>query len=242
MNEQFKPNQERNPRLSDEELVERSLARAEAAEQPIDDATARVIASMIHAGQASAMYTLASSGAIYPRHLEMEFRVEAEFAERNDAQEIARWVTRLREYVEARDDHAPVEGWSNLWLQQPEYEDTGLDDENCCTECGEHFANPHHPTCSRSPEDFPEEDDSFQSAPAEDNPRAELEAAIQVKLGHISTGNLVRRMEKAQDFSTDDEEIELTRRLREQGKAWRWSESFTYPQVIIFDLPEEEGR
>lgn len=126
------------------------------------------------------------------------------------------------------------------WLQQPEYEDTGLDDEDCCTECGMHFSEPHDPTCRRSHEDYPEEDDSFQSVPAEADPRAELEAEIQAKLGHISTGNLVRRMERLPDFAYDDEQVELSRRLREQGKTWRWSESFTNPQVIIYEVGDGE--
>ena len=85
------------------------------------------------------------------------------------------------------------------------------------------------------------EDDSSQSAPAEADPRAALEAKIQANLGHLSIGSLVRRMERAEDFAYDDESIELSRRLREQGKDWRWSESFTNPQVIIFDVGEE-GR
>lgn len=240
MSERHTPNPERRPRLSDEELIELALDRAEADETPIDNATARVIASQLHAGQASAMYALASTGKIFPRHLELEFRVDRQFADHGDAPEVARWLQRLQEYVEARESHDPVEGWSAMWLQQPEYEDTGLDENDECTECGEHFANPHHPSCSRSPEDFPDEDDSFQPEPAEADPRAELEAKIRAKLGHLSTGNLVRRMEQAADFGYDDESVELSRRLRGQGKDWRWSESFTYPQVIIYDLPEEE--
>lgn len=240
MNERHTPHHEQpSPHLSDEELVEAEITRAVLEKRPISHAGARVISSMIHEGQLTALYALASSGAILeglPDELENDYNR----ADRNDQTQIRTWVVQLMAYVEGRESTEPIDGWSSIWLQQPELEDAGLDDEDCCAECGEHFANPHHPTCSRSPEDFPEEDDSFQPEPAEADPRAELEAKVQAKLGHISTGNLVRRMERAEDFSTDDEEIELTRRLREQGKDWRWSESFTYPQVIIYDLPEDK--
>lgn len=46
---------------------------------------------------------------------------------------------------------------------------------------------------------------------------------------------LIRRMERATDFGYDDEEQELTRRLSSQGKAWKWSDDFFNPKVIIYD-------
>lgn len=231
------PNQ--GERLDDSQLIRRAIERSAEREVAISDAAARVISSQIHEGQTTPLYALASSGAITEGlvdQLERDYRR----ADMNDQLEIRTWVVALMHYVETRgDDVAAREGWAKLWLQHPEYEDTGLDDEDCCTECGMHFSEPHDPTCPRSHEDYPEEDDSFQSAPAEADPRAAREAAIQAKLGHISTGNLVRRMERAPDFGYDDEQVELSRRLREQGKTWRWSDSFTKPQVIIYELGEE---
>lgn len=239
------PNPE-HPHLSDEELVEAEIARAVLEKRPITHSGARVIASMIHEGQLTALYALASSGAILeglPDELERDYNR----ADRNDQFQIRTWVVQLMSYVESRESTDPIENWSDLWLQQPEYEDTGLDDEDCCTECGEHFANPHQPTCSRSHEDYPEEDDSYDSALTEarefnskPDDQLTLEEKIRRKFVGVSTGRLIQRIEKAQDFGYDDEQRELSRRLAAKGQTWKWSESFTYPQVIVYDLPEGE--
>lgn len=198
-----------------------------------------MIASMLHSGRFSALYAFASSGALLDG-LRDELDRERRLAVEHDAPGIAVWAEQLQAYLSSRDSSEPTDGWSDLWLEQPDYEDVGLDADDNWTECGMHFSEPHDPTCRRSHEDYPEEDDSFQSVPAEADPRAELEAEIQAKLGHISTGNLVRRMERAQDFAYDDEQVELSRRLREQGKTWRWSDSFTNSKVIIYEAGDGE--
>lgn len=144
-----RPRNPEQPRFTDEELVEMAIARAVEAKQPIDDATARVIASMIHSGQTSAMYSLSSTGYLAPRHLELEMRVEQRFAEHNDAPEISRWIDQLRTYVEGRESHEAVEGWSSLWLEQPEPQENWLDRDDRCTGCGAHFSGPCEPGCRR---------------------------------------------------------------------------------------------
>ena len=41
-------------------------------------------------------------------------------------------------------------------------------------------------------------------------------------------------METAPDFGYDDEEVELSRRLKDQGMAWKWSEDFSNPTVETY--------
>ena len=38
----------------------------------------------------------------------------------------------------------------------------------------------------------------------------------------LSTNQLIRRIETAPDFGYDDEEVELSRRLAQKNKAWKW--------------------
>ncbi|MBM4646560.1 hypothetical protein GS464_29535 [Rhodococcus hoagii] len=107
--------------------------------------------------------------------------------------------------------------------QQPERNES---DE--CPLCGAHISEPHYPDCARSPQDSPD-----YELPATSPERLALEEKIQAALGHVATSALIRRMETAQDFGYDDEEVELSRRLREQGKTWRWSDDFYNPRVVI---------
>lgn len=234
-------NEQRGPQLSDEELVNDEIARARAEQRPLSHAAARVAASMLHNGMSSPLYALASSGALLDG-LSDELDRELRLATEHDAPEIAAWVEQLQAYVTSRDSNDPVDGWSELWLEQPVYVDTGLDENDECTECGEHFANPHDPRCNRSHEDYEvEEDDSYSSVPAEADALTRLEAEIQAKLGHVSTAALVRRMERAPDFGYDDEQIELSRRLREQGKTWRWTQDFHNPRIVVEGTDTEVG-
>jgi hypothetical protein len=64
----------------------------------------------------------------------------------------------------------------------------------------------------------------------------DLDQALEECFKHMSTSALIRRMERAEDFGYDDESIELTRRLRREGKAWRWKSD---SEVEIFTLPAE---
>ncbi|BAH33184.1 hypothetical protein [Rhodococcus erythropolis] len=65
-----------------------------------------------------------------------------------------------------------------------------------------------------------------------------LENEIAAKFAGIPNAQLIRKMEKAQDFGYDDEEFELNRRLKLGGLAWRWSGDFYRPTVEVYK-PED---
>ena len=54
-------------------------------------------------------------------------------------------------------------------------------------------------------------------------------------------GHHAKDMENAEDFGYDDEEAELSRRLKLGGLAWRWSGDFFRPSVEIYK-PDEEPK
>jgi len=70
--------------------------------------------------------------------------------------------------------------------------------------------------------------------------RRELEDQIAINLHKLSNFALRLRMERAPDFSTDDEEIELTRRLKLEGLSWRWSNDMFDPKIEVYKPGEEE--
>jgi antirestriction protein len=92
----------------DERLITQGIEAAVQDERPIDDRTARYIAGQLHGGQASALYSLASTGNI------IEDTVYHELYEDLEAQtpEVASWVEALRAYCLAREDKGPVRGWA----------------------------------------------------------------------------------------------------------------------------------
>lgn len=49
-----------------------------------------------------------------------------------------------------------------------------------------------------------------------------LDSAIESKFRGTTNEELIRRMECADDFSYDDEEYELNRRLGARGLSWAW--------------------
>ncbi|MCT2077442.1 hypothetical protein [Dietzia cinnamea] len=63
--------------------------------------------------------------------------------------------------------------------------------------------------------------------------REALDQAVEQKFLGIATSALIRRMEKAEAFGSDDEEVELTNRLAAEGKTWRWTGDFFNPRVVI---------
>lgn len=225
--ERQQPNEHQRDRLSDVDLVILEVALAKEQKRPISDAGARVIASMLHNGQGSAMYALNSSGAIL-EGLDGEISRDEVMANTADFLEIQRWAGELRTYVEQREDHGPVEGWHKLWLDRPV---AGYDEDDRCTVCGAHMSEPHSPECPLADQDLEDE--------PEDEPT--LEDTIKRKFFGVTTARLIQRMEKASDFGTDDEEIELSRRLKEQGKTWRWTRDMFNPRIVVIDLGEVES-
>lgn len=96
--------------------------------------------------------------------------------------------------------------------------------------------NPNHATDSQ--EAALAEGREFNSKPDDE---LTLEEKIRRKFVGVTTGRLIERMEKAQDFAYDDESVELSRRLAAHGQTWRWSGHFHNPHVIVVDLVEGES-
>lgn len=84
-----------------------SIAEAEAAERNIDDATARRVASQLHSGQTSAMYSLASTGAVNYGRLRMEIISEYETADTDTR----RLYDHIGTYALEHAGRMAVEGW-----------------------------------------------------------------------------------------------------------------------------------
>lgn len=68
---------------------------------------------------------------------------------------------------------------------------------------------------------------------SEHEPREPLEVQIQRKFKTVTTDALIRRIQHAADFGYDDEQYELNRRLKLEGKTWRWDGD----RVEVIDLP-----
>jgi len=69
--------------------------------------------------------------------------------------------------------------------------------------------------------------------------RNELERAVQAKFEGLSDFALMNRINRAEDFGYDDEGLELTRRARLMGKAWRWAQNNGRDQVVLY-TPEDQ--
>jgi hypothetical protein len=93
--------------LSDDAYLEQVMAEAEENWTNIPDAAARIIASQFHGGQASALYSLASSGAIDMQRLAWEFTVI--YADSNTPEADKRKLDHLGMYLLDRG------GWAVLW-------------------------------------------------------------------------------------------------------------------------------
>jgi hypothetical protein len=89
-------------------VIERGIAVTLREGRDIDDRVARYIASQLHEGQASALYSLTSTGNIE------EPRIHDELTKDFDQQpeQIKRWINALGFYCLGREDKGPVEGWS----------------------------------------------------------------------------------------------------------------------------------
>lgn len=109
------------PQPTDEELIYQELARAAEAGDGISDAGARVIASQFHDGQTSALYSLASTGALDRDELERELATNRR--EYHDNPRVLAWLDALDAYVTHRDESETVAGWSDLWLRKPHASD-----------------------------------------------------------------------------------------------------------------------
>ncbi|MFC5937539.1 MULTISPECIES: hypothetical protein [Mycobacterium avium complex (MAC)] len=60
---------------------------------------------------------------------------------------------------------------------------------------------------------------------------------IAAQFATVTDKELIRRINRAPDFGYDDEAIELSRRLHERGRDWRWARnSHGHDVVEIFDM------
>jgi hypothetical protein len=91
------------------------MAEAEAAWTNVPDAAARMIASQFHGGQASALYSLASCGAIDMERLRDEYTTI--YSDPNTPEADKRKLDHLGTYLLEHGGRGPVDGWSQLWRQ-----------------------------------------------------------------------------------------------------------------------------
>ncbi|MGH8542071.1 MAG: antirestriction protein ArdA [Gammaproteobacteria bacterium] len=95
--------------LSDEQRIQRGIADALNEERAINDETARRIASLLHTGPDSALYALASSGAM-PERLERELLESVQ--DLPPAQDS--WIDALLDYADGRsEDRGPRGDWGD---------------------------------------------------------------------------------------------------------------------------------
>ncbi|WP_241473815.1 hypothetical protein [Mycolicibacterium neoaurum] len=140
MIERISPSPERR-RVSDDELLVAEMDTCEAMEMHISSSAARVIASQIHGGQGSELYSFTSTGRITNellRELEIEFEAAAE------DEPLSRKIAHLSAYIAKRwvaEDRDAVKGWHQLWVEQP---DQQID---YCPCCSEHISRNHRVGC-----------------------------------------------------------------------------------------------
>lgn len=96
--------------MSDQDIINTAIAEWQAG-HPISDGQARVIAAGWHGGQASPLYSFASTGAIRPSVLseverERDHAAGTEYTEELDA---------LLGYLQRVGNREPVRGWSAVW-------------------------------------------------------------------------------------------------------------------------------
>lgn len=97
--------------VNDKERIYYGITEALHHGRTIDHSTGRAIAEQLHSGQASALYALASSGAVVEG-----LALELDTVRRDASVQLEPWLDALDEYVEARgDNQEAVEGWSALW-------------------------------------------------------------------------------------------------------------------------------
>lgn len=89
-------------------VIERGIAAALREHRDIDDRTARYIASQLHEGQASALYSFASNGNIEEPCVHDELTQDFD----QQPETIKRWINWLGTYCLEREDKGPVEGWA----------------------------------------------------------------------------------------------------------------------------------
>lgn len=114
MSESLRPPERRRP--TDDELISAELNEALTDGREISDAAARMIASQLHGGQASALYSFASTGYIDIERLPGELMACYREVDLEANPELEGMISALGTYVIDRPHRGAVEGWSKLWL------------------------------------------------------------------------------------------------------------------------------
>lgn len=96
---------------SDELVIAAGIWEARAEGQEIGDDIARRIAAQLHGGQSTALYSLASTGAIDPERLRHELAAAYEL---HPPEQVRDWIDCLGTYALHAGERGPVEGWSDL--------------------------------------------------------------------------------------------------------------------------------
>jgi len=105
-----------NEPLADAQLIYLNITEALREGRAIDHATVRAIAAGLHSGQATALYALASSGAVVDG---LASELEQCRADSTLGVEVEPWFDALDDYLAHRDSPEPIEGWADLWPMQP---------------------------------------------------------------------------------------------------------------------------
>lgn len=99
---------------TDHDLIEVGITDANNARRSIDDLTTRIIATQLYSHFGSALYALASTGAVEIENLNRELD-DLERQSTSDDEIPPSWVAALRRYVQSlRNDRGPVDHWSSL--------------------------------------------------------------------------------------------------------------------------------
>lgn len=98
----------------DERVIREGIEAAVREARPIDDRTARYIAGQLHGGQVSALYALASSGAVLA-----EVFNEMDMGRAEQPEQVRVWLASLTVYCAFRGESGPVA----RWVEQAEEQD-----------------------------------------------------------------------------------------------------------------------
>jgi len=109
----FDPTQP-EPISGDELTIQLGIEAARAEDREVTDTVARAIATQLHDGQGSALYSLASTGGLEHERLEAELH---ELHQSQNPRTLA-WASVLGTYALHREHRGPVDGWHDLWPDQ----------------------------------------------------------------------------------------------------------------------------
>jgi antirestriction protein len=109
----------------DERAIQFGIEAARAEEREVDDAVARCIAAQLHGGQASALYSLASTGNLAHDNLDREL---SELYQDTSPQ-VREWASVLGTYALHRENRGSVDGWTRLWPEANQASVSTADDE-----------------------------------------------------------------------------------------------------------------